>query len=301
MKLSGIKYLADQGVENIWKNKMMAFATFCVLLISLMLVGASVLFYVNIDSIIGGISDKNEIAVFMNDNTPKERVEEIHKQLSSIEGVSSVAFDSKDEAFQRMMESMPDYEKIFESLGEDNPLPDGFRVKVDDIDRAVEISAEIRQMPDIYHVSVSQEFVSVLKELRRIVTLLAIAVIIVLIIVSMIMISNTTKASIFSRKEEIQIMKYVGATNSFIRTPFFVEGMVTGFFSGIGAFVITWLAYDSVYQIFTEKVGVMNVIGLGNILPFGKIRLCVMLAYLLTGAFVGALGSVLFTRKHINV
>ena len=120
MKLSGIKYLADQGVENIWKNKMMAFATFCVLLISLMLVGASVLFYVNIDSIIGGISDKNEIAVFMNDNSPKERVEEIHKKLSSIEGVSSVAFDSKDEAFQRMMESMPDYEKIFESLGEDN-------------------------------------------------------------------------------------------------------------------------------------------------------------------------------------
>ena len=207
MKLSGIKYLADQGVENIWKNKMMAFATFCVLLISLMLVGASVLFYVNIDSIIGGISDKNEIAVFMNDNTPKERVNELQKQLSSMEGVSSVIFDSKDEAFQRMVESMPDYEKIFESLGEDNPLPDGFRVKVDDIDRAVEISAEIRQMPDIYYVRVSQEFVSVLKELRRIVTLIAIAVIIVLIIVSMIMISNTTKASIFSRKEEIQIMK----------------------------------------------------------------------------------------------
>lgn len=301
MKLSGIKYLADQGVENIWKNKMMAFATFCVLLISLMLVGASVLFYVNIDSIIGGISDKNEIAVFMNDNTPKERVNELQKQLSSMEGVSSVIFDSKDEAFQRMVESMPDYEKIFESLGEDNPLPDGFRVKVDDIDRAVEISAEIRQMPDIYYVRVSQEFVSVLKELRRIVTLIAIAVIIVLIIVSMIMISNTTKASIFSRKEEIQIMKYVGATNAFIRTPFFVEGMITGFFSGAGAFVITWLAYDSVYQIFTEKAGVMNIIGLGNILPFGKIRLCVLLAYLLTGAFVGALGSVVFTRKHINV
>ena len=301
MKLSGIKYLADQGVENIWKNKMMAFATFCVLLISLMLVGASVLFYVNIDSIIGGISDKNEIAVFMNDNTPKERVNELQKQLSRMEGVSSVIFDSKDEAFQRMVESMPDYEKIFESLGEDNPLPDGFRVKVDDIDRAVEISAEIRQMPDIYYVRVSQEFVSVLKELRRIVTLIAIAVIIVLIIVSMIMISNTTKASIFSRKEEIQIMKYVGATNAFIRTPFFVEGMITGFFSGAGAFVITWLAYDSVYQIFTEKAGVMNIIGLGNILPFGKIRLCVLLAYLLTGAFVGALGSVVFTRKHINV
>ncbi len=301
MKLSGVKYLADQGIENIWKNKMMAFATFCVLLISLMLVGASVLFYVNIDSIIGGISDKNEIAVFVNENTSDERIAAIKQEISDIKGVSSVTFDSKEVAFQRMMESMPDYQKIFESLGEDNPLPDGFRVKVNDIEKAVEISSQIRLMPDIYYVGVSQEFVSILKELRHIVTLIAIVIIVVLTSVSMIMISNTTKASIFSRREEIQIMKYVGATNAFIRTPFFVEGMITGFLSGTGAFLITWLTYDSLYGILTEKVGVMNVIGLGNILPFETIRLYVLGAYLLTGAFVGALGSVLFTRKHINV
>ena len=223
MKLSGVKYLADQGIENIWKNKMMAFATFCVLLISLMLVGASVLFYVNIDSIIGGISDKNEIAVFVNENTSDERIAAIKQEISDIKGVSSVTFDSKEVAFQRMMESMPDYQKIFESLGEENPLPDGFRVKVNDIEKAVEISSQIRLMPDIYYVGVSQEFVSILKELRHIVTLIAIVIIVVLTSVSMIMISNTTKASIFSRREEIQIMKYVGATNAFIRTPFFVE------------------------------------------------------------------------------
>jgi cell division transport system permease protein len=127
-----------------------------------MLVGASVLFYINIDSIIGGISDKNEIAVFVNENTSDERIAAIEQELSAIKGVSSVTFDSKEEAFKRMMESMPDYQKIFESLGEDNPLPDGFRVKVNDIERAVDISSEIRLMPDIYYVGVSQEFVSIL-------------------------------------------------------------------------------------------------------------------------------------------
>lgn len=301
MKLSGIKYLIDQGTENIWKNKMMAFATFCVLLISLMLVGMAVLFYINIDSIIGGISDKNEIAVFIDDSATQEQIEELGNQLSRIDGVSEVVFESKDEAFQSMMKSMPEYERIFNSLGNDNPLVNGYKVRVHDIDRVTEIIDIIEKMDNIYYIKASQEFVNILMELRRVVTLIATAIIIGLIIVSMIMISNTTKASVFSRREEIQIMKYVGATNGFIRIPFFIEGMITGFFSGAGAFLLTLLTYRSTFSILTENVGVMNVIGLGSIIPFGKIQFYVLGAYILAGAFIGGLGSVLCTRKHINV
>ena len=301
MKLSGIKYLVDQGTENIWKNKMMAFATFCVLLISLMLVGMSVLFYINIDSIIGGISDKNEIAVFIDDSATQEDIDELGNNLSAIDGVSEVIFESKDEAFQSMMKSMPEYERIFSSLGNDNPLVNGYKVKVHDIDRVSEIIDKIEQMNHIYYIKASQEFVNILMELRRVVTLIATAIIIGLVIVSMIMISNTTKASVFSRREEIQIMKYVGATNGFIRIPFFIEGMVTGFFSGTGAFLLTLLTYRSMFSILTRNVGVMNVIGLGSIIPFGKIQFYVLGAYILAGAFIGGLGSVLCTRKHINV
>ncbi len=301
MKLSGIKYLIDQGTENIWKNKMMAFATFCVLLISLMLVGMAVLFYINIDSIIGGISDKNEIAVFIDDSATQEQIDELGNQLSAIDGVSEVVFESKDEAFQSMMKSMPEYERIFNSLGNDNPLVDGYKVRVHDIDRVTEIIGIIEKMDNIYYIKASQEFVNILMELRRVVTLIATAIIIGLVIVSMIMISNTTKASVFSRREEIQIMKYVGATNGFIRIPFFIEGMITGFFSGAGAFLLTLLTYRSTFSILTENVGVMNVIGLGSIIPFGKIQFYVLGAYILAGAFIGGLGSVLCTRKHINV
>ncbi|MDD7185317.1 MAG: permease-like cell division protein FtsX [Ruminococcus sp.] len=301
MKLSGIKYLIDQGTENIWKNKMMAFATFCVLLISLMLVGMAVLFYINIDSIIGGISDKNEIAVFIDDSATQEQIEELGNQLSRIDGVSEVVFESKDEAFQSMMKSMPEYERIFNSLGNDNPLVNGYKVRVHDIDRVTEIIDIIEKMDNIYYIKASQEFVNILMELRRVVTLIATAIIIGLVIVSMIMISNTTKASVFSRREEIQIMKYVGATNGFIRIPFFIEGMITGFFSGAGAFLLTLLTYRSTFSILTENVGVMNVIGLGSIIPFGKIQFYVLGAYILAGAFIGGLGSVLCTRKHINV
>ncbi len=301
MKLSGVKYLIDQGTENIWKNKMMAFATFCVLLISLLLVGASVLFYINIDSIIGGISNKNEIAVFINDTASFEDIEELGNNLSVIDGVSEVTFESKEQAFQSMMKSMPEYERIFESLGSENPLVDGYRVKVYDINRVTEIIDIIRGMNNIYYIKASQEFVNILMELRRIVTLIATAIIIGLIIVSMIMISNTTKASVFSRREEIQIMKYVGATNGFIRIPFFIEGMVTGFFSGAGSFILTLVVYRAIFKILKNNISVMNVIGLGSIIPFGKIQFYVLGAYLIAGAFIGGLGSVLCTRKHINV
>lgn len=301
MKLSGVKYLTDQGIENIWKNRMMAFATFCVLLISLMLVGVSALFYININSIINGISDKNEIAVFINNGTSQERVEAFGDELMEIDNVESIEFVSKEQGLNRMMDSMQEFEIIFQSLNGDNPLPDGYSVKIKDLDKISETVAQIQSISDVKRVEASNEFAEFLRELRKIVTIVASAVIVALVIVSMIMISNTTKASVFSRREEIQIMKYVGATNAFIRMPFFVEGMITGLFAGAGAFLITWLGYNSVFRIFTEQVGVMDVIGMGNIIPFASIRVYVLISYVIAGSFIGGLGSVISTRKHINV
>lgn len=301
MKLSGVKYLADQGVENIWKNKMMAFATFCVLLISLMLVGVSALCYININSMINGIGDKNEIAVFINKGTSQERVDAFGEELRALDNVSSVDYISKNQALDSMISSMPEYSILFESLNGDNPLVDGYSVKVENLEQISTTVSQIQQMSDVYLVRASYDFIEFLRELRRVITLIAITVMAALVVVSMIMISNTTKASVFARREEIQIMKYVGATNSFIRTPFFVEGMVTGLFAGIGAFLITWLSYRAIFNILTTQAGVMNVIGMGSIIPFGSIRIYVLISYVLVGSIIGALGSVVCTRKHVNV
>ncbi|MCC8135455.1 MAG: permease-like cell division protein FtsX [Ruminococcus sp.] len=301
MKISSVKYLANQGVENIWKNKMMAFATFCVLLISLMLVGISALFYININSMIDGIGDKNEIAVFINKETSAERVSAIGDEIGALENVDKIEYVSNDHALDSMIATMPEYEVLFESLNGDNPLVDGYSITVNNLEEISDTVEQIKQIDDVYLVRASYDFVEFLTELRRIVTLIAVAIIIALAIVSMIMISNTTKASVFARREEIQIMKYVGATNGFIRTPFFVEGMVTGLFAGLGAFLVTWLGYRAVFQAIVSQQGVMNVIGAGSIIPFGDIRIYVFICYVLAGSFIGALGSVISTRKHINV
>ncbi|MDD7515334.1 permease-like cell division protein FtsX [Ruminococcus flavefaciens] len=303
MKLSGIRYLADQGVENIWKNKMMAFATFCVLLISLLLVGIAGLFYVNLNSMIKGLGSQNEVAVFMKVGTTDEENAAAEAAIKELPNIDKVTFISKEDGLSRQKESLPNAEKIFDDyIGTDASfMPDGFSVTVKNTDDIADTTAKISAVANVQSASASPQVAEFLRELRKVVSLIAGAIIIALAVVSMIIISNTTKASVFARREEIQIMKYVGATNAFIRMPFFVEGMVTGFFAGAGAYFITWAIYSSAYDMITEQGMLMNTFGVSSLIPFGKIRLIVVLAYLISGALIGALGSVVSTRKHIDV
>lgn len=301
MKISGLKYLANQGVENIWKNKMMAFATFCVLLISLLLVGGSALFYVNMNSMILGLGNQNEVAVYLYPETAQDRVEAINQELQSMDNVDTVEFISKEEAYLRMQNQISQGKAIFDYIDGYEFMPDGFSVTVKNNDTIEMTTAQIGQIAEVQSASSSPQVAEFLRELRRVVSLIAAAVIIALSAVSMIMISNTTKASVFARREEIQIMKYVGATNAFIRTPFFVEGMVTGFFAGAGAFFITWSVYRSIFRILMDQGTLIRAFGVGSIIPFSDIRVYVAVAYLLVGALVGALGSVVSTKRHIDV
>lgn len=303
MKLSGIKYLADQGVENIWKNKMMAFATFCVVLISLLLVGTASLFYINMNSMILGLNEKNEIAVYLDLGATKDQIKKAEEEIKAIPNVNTIEYISKEEAFERQKANLSSADKIFnERIGDDASfMPDGFSITVKNNDMIADTTAEIGALNNVLKAKSSLQVAEFLKELRRVVTLVTGAIVIALATVSMIMISNTTKASVYARREEIQIMKYVGATNSFIRLPFFVEGMVTGLFAGIGAFFITWGVYNSVYKVILGQESLMNAFGFGNIIPFKDIIFYVLLSYLLIGAIIGALGSVISTRRHIDV
>ncbi len=301
MKFSGFKYLVGQGIDNVWKNRMMAFASFCVLLVSLLLVGISTLAYLNVNSIVGGIESKNEVIVYLDDNTTDPEIEEMGNKLRNLSNISEVNFYSKEEAYASLRETMAEYEVLFESLGDDNPLVDAYRIKIRDIDEIQGTIAQIEKFEHIYSIRAPYDFVNILVQLRRILTWVMSAIILAMVIVSMVIISNTTKASVYARREEIHIMKYVGATNAFIRLPFFVEGMVTGFFAGCGALVITWLLYDAVIDILQNQTELLSIIGLGNIIQFGDIYLPVSLGYVVAGALVGAVGSVISTRKHINV
>ena len=301
MKFSGICYLTNQGIENIWKNRMMAFASFCVLLVSLLLVGTSVLAYQNITSIVGGVEAQNEIIVYMKDDTDADKLTQIEYFIQNLPNIAEVQFYSKEEEYSALKDRMEEYDVLFDALGEDNPLVDSFRVKIQDISQMNKTISEIQKLDGVLKINAPYEFVSFLTQLRTILTWVMSALIIAMIIVSMVIISNTTRTSVYARREEIHIMKYVGATDAFIRVPFFIEGMITGFFSGCAALVITWLVYTTVVDMIENQVTLLNIIGIGSIIQFEAIYLYAALAYMLGGALIGAVGSALSTRKYINV
>lgn len=306
MKLSGVKYLTDQGVENIWKNKMMAFATFCVLLISLLLVGMASLFYLNMNSMISGLNDQNEIDVIMELGTSEEENKAAEEALKNIDNIKSISFKSKEQALNETKQGIAPADKILSSSstyieGDASFMPDIFIVTVFDTEKINETSAQIMAISNVQETQSSPQVAEFLRELRRVVTLIAGTIILALSIVSMIMISNTTKSSVFARREEIQIMKYVGATNTFIKMPFFVEGLITGLFAGIGSYFITWAVYSSAYDILINQQTLMQAVNVSNVIPFKDIRLTVLISYLGIGSLIGAMGSVVSTRKHINV
>ena len=277
----------------------MAFASFCVLLVSLLLVGIAVLFYVNINAIIGGIEDKNEVIVYISEEATEEQVSEIGDALRAMNNISSVQLYTKEEAFEDLKEDMSDQAIVFESLGDDNPLLDAYRIRVSDISKMDETRAATEKLDLIDSVRSPDSFVELLTEMRRVVTIVAIAIIIALLIVSMVIISNTTRASVFSRRREISIMQSVGATKAFIRFPFFIEGMINGFMAGVFATLLTWFAYDSLVNLL-GRFDVLSTIGLGNVIPYSKIYVIVMLSYIIAGSFIGAFGSVLSTRVHLR-
>ena len=277
----------------------MAFASFCVLLVSLLLVGIAVLFYVNINAIIGGIEDKNEVIVYLSESITDERLSKLGEELSAMDNIASVQLYTKEEAFEDLKEDMSDQAVLFESLGDDNPLLDAYRIRVSDISRMDETISATENLADVDSVRSPDSFVELLTEMRRVVTIVATAIIIALLIVSMVIISNTTRASVFSRRREISIMQSVGATKAFIRFPFFIEGMINGFMAGVFATLITWFAYDSLVDLL-GRFDVLSTIGLGNVIPFNRIYIIVMISYVVAGSLIGAFGSVLSTRVHLR-
>lgn len=301
MKASSVKYLINQGFKGIWKNKMMTFASFCILLVSLLMVGLSCLTAVNLTRIIGGIENKSEVVVVVKDSVSDNDLKNLESKIKKIPNINTVSLYSKDDAWKNMLKGMTKEEKNFFQYADDNPLPNTFKVTVKDIQKMSETTTQIETFDGVESTKSPTAFADILVNIRRIFTVVAFAVVLALVLVSLIIISNTTRASVFARRKEINIMKYVGATNGFIRIPFFVEGMIVGLVAACGALLLTKFAYEGIYNIFNNDFGLWSVLGVQNLYSFSDLALPVSLAYIITGALIGAVGTSISTGKHLKV
>ena len=301
MKASSVRYLAGQGIKSIWKNRMMSFASFCIMLVSLLMVGMSVLISINLTRIISGIEGKSEVVVQIKDDADNATIDEIEEQLKKLPNINGVEFYSKEEAWENMLADMTEEEKSFFQYADDNPLPDTFKITVVDIKKMSETTTQIETFDGVESTKSPTAFADVLISLRRVVTIISGAIIIALVIVCLIIISNTTRASVYARRKEINIMKYVGANNSFIRIPFFIEGMVVGVIAAICALFLTKFAYEGIFSILNNDFQIWSVLGIKSLYSLNEIFWYIAGAYIIAGAFIGAVGTSISTGKHLKV
>ena len=302
MRITTCTSLVGQGVKGVWKNRMMSFASFCIMLVSLLLVGLTVLLAINLDKAIESMEQKNEIIVIIKDEVDDAAMQKLGDDIGKLSNVSSAVFFSRDEAWADMVEDMSEKEKeLFHYADGKNPLPDTYRVQVKDIEIMTETTVQISAFEIVESVESPDEYADVLINIRNILTLVLVAIVLALTGVMLIIISNTTRASVFARRKEINIMRYVGATNTFIRIPFFVEGMLVGVLSGTAAFFLTKFVYEGLYKVLTEDVNVLAMLGINSLYEFSYISKIVLLSYIIAGAFIGAVGTTISTKKYCKV
>lgn len=301
MRVSTYKDLIGQGIKGVWRNRMMSFASFCIMLVSLLLVGLTFLLALNLNRAIDSMEEKNEIVVIINDGVSQEQIDELGQSIQSLANISGCEFFSRDQAWQDMVADMTEEEKDLFQYADDNPLPDTYRITVVDIETMGNTTVQISALENVESVKSPNEYADVLISIRNILTLVSTAIIAALVVVCLIIISNTTRASVFSRRKEINIMRYVGATNRFIRIPFFVEGMLIGVLAGVCSLFLTKFVYVGLYDILTNNMNILTALGISSLYSYDSIVKYVATAYIVAGAVIGAIGTTISTSKYCKV
>ena len=251
----------------------------------------------NINNFVAQLESEQEIQVFINDDTTQEQIDELGDKIRNLSGVGTIEFVSKDEAFELMKERFGDHQNLLE--GYDDIFPASYIVNLADLTKSQEIQDEIKQMDHIKEITSSNDTIIILIKLANGIKIVTGIILILLIIISIFIIANTIKLTVHARRKEISIMKYVGATNNFIRWPFVVEGMIIGIIASAISIIIVGVAYNIIAEKLVN-VSFMRTINM-NLVPFGDMFNSIILVYMLLGIGIGAIGSVISMRKYLKV
>lgn len=301
MRGSSFGYLVKEGFRNIYQNRIISIAAIGVLVACLLLVGVSMLFTMNVNEIVGYFESQNEIVVFLVDDARGEDITEINEQLKSMPNISDVEFVSREDGLIEWMEELGDDGTLLEWLIEDNPLQNSFRITVKDLSQMEETVGLIRDIGGVDTISASNEVANAVTGLKQAVSLGGMAVVGLLAAVSLSIISNTIRITVFNRRKEISIMKYVGATDAFIRLPFLSEGILLGMISAVLAFLMLWGGYELFIYWLESSSLIWGDLVLGQLIEFLDVAHIIFLSFLGAGTAIGGFGSVAFVGKYIKV
>ncbi len=299
--LNSFFYLVKQGFKNLWNNRLMSLASIGVLVSCMLLIGAAALLAVNVSSVVDELEDQSEAIVYLDDNTTEDDRTRIRKAIIATGKISTVEFVPKGEALSEMMSAMGDEGLLFEAYKEDNNLPDSYRVTFDDVSDLESTVAAIENIDGVLSVSAMTEVANVIIGLKKMAYVGGVVIIGLLIAVSLMIVGNTIKITVFSRRREVNIMKYVGATNGFIRLPFIVEGMSLGVISGAISYGLIYFGYDYFTKWALSQKSEWFSMLVSGMVPFTAISHQLLIGFLGGGALIGIFGCVAFIGKHLKV
>ena len=288
-------YLLKEGIKSILTHGFMSFATITIVVACLVIMGSFSLIAVNISVMLDDLEDDNEVIAYVEETVSREDALAMQDDIESISNVSSCEFVTREQAMEEFSSNYDD-DALFEDV-DASVFRDRYVVYLNDLSLMGETQQQLQQITGIAQVNAYLEVAEGFVTVRNVLSAVAMILVVVLVVVSIFIMTNTIKLATYSRREEIAIMKMVGASNGFIRFPFVVEGVVLGLFGGLIGFLLEWGIYDVV----TNRIMSGLIGNLVTVLPFNTFSVAVLLIYVAVGLIVGAFGSSIAIRNYLRV
>ena len=301
MRPSTIWYTLKQGVKNIKRNWMFSLACIITMAACIFLVGIFYSIVNNVNSIAHKVEEEVPITVFFDEGTTEEEIQAVGDAIQARPEVARMDYQSADQAWEDYKQKYFGDEDAADGFKDDNPLANSsnYQVYLNDITKQTELVNYIQSLDHVRKVNQSEQASKTLGSINKLVSYVSIAVIVILLIISVFLISNTVSMGISVRKEEIGIMKYIGATDAFVRAPFLLEGMVLGVIGAAIPLIALYFLYNSVVEYILNKFSVLT--GVVAFIPVWQIYQILLPIGLALGIGIGFIGSMMTTRKHLRV
>ena len=298
MKYNVMGYLIGDGFRNLLKNKKSTVSCIVIMCAAMLMFGMFFSIGQNINHIMKNLLEEQGMEAFIDDNvTDTKQIQEIGRKIKEINGVNTITYKSKEEAFNSVKEEFKEQSNLLE--GREEVFPASYIVTLTNLELNSSVQEQILKISGITEIRSSNETIAILLSLAKGVRIISAVLLAILVIISIFIISNTIKLTVYARRKEISIMKYVGATNGFIRWPFIVEGIIIGMISSLISILLVGLAYnaiiDKLIQVDTVKQMQLSFVG------FTEMFNLIIIVYLILGIGIGIVGSSNSMRKYLNV
>lgn len=295
MKIKTFGHFFKEGTASIRKNRVMSAASVSTVAAALFIFGVFMLLLVNVNKIVSSVESQIEIQAFLKEDFTTLQKQSVEKEIKAIDEVKELKFESKADALKKFKESLGEKADLAEGLDIDNPLPASFIIKVNKPQDVAKVSTKLKTFSSIEKVNDGQESVNTIIKVSAFIKVTSILLMAILGVISIALISNTIKLAVFSRKKEIGIMKYIGATDWFIRWPFIIEGMLMGLLGALIAIIILGAGYTYGVKLVSDSQMIFSLV------PAKEIILTLGWQFGLIGVVIGGLGSLISIRKFLVV